>query len=208
MLIGYARVSSTEQETTLQLDALKRAGVEVVHQEKRSAGVRRPVLERLLDGLKRGDVVMVYKVDRLARSLADLLRILDRIQASGARFKSLTEAIETDTAIGVMTMHILGAVAQFERSIIRERSMAGQDAAWARGARFGRPRGLDLAEEAECLALYETGQYTLHALAEYYGCHRETVRRSIKRGRAPSLASEETKMALRARSGRYPCTAR
>jgi len=119
MLIGYARVSSTEQETTLQLDALRRAGVQVVHQEKRSAGARRPVLERMLDELQPGDVVMVYKVDRLARSMADLLRILARIQAARASFKSLTEAIQTDTAIGELMMHMLGAVAQFERSLLR-----------------------------------------------------------------------------------------
>jgi DNA invertase Pin-like site-specific DNA recombinase len=197
MLIGYARVSSTEQETTLQLDALKRAGVEVVHQEKRSAGVRRPVLERMLDGLKRGDVVFVYKVDRLARSLADLLRILARIQAAGATFKSLTEAIQTDTAIGELMMHMLGAVAQFERSLIRERSMAGQDAAYLRGAKIGRPRVMTLEQEAECVLLFRSGKYSMSALARRYGCHVSSIKRVMLRIDSPQSSAVILRMPAR-----------
>ena len=115
MLVGYARVSSTEQETSLQLDALKRAKVKRVFQEKRSAVGRRPVLEAVLSSLKPGDTLVVYKVDRLARSLRDLLRILERLDAAGAEFKSLTEPFDTTTPVGEMVVHILGAVAQFER---------------------------------------------------------------------------------------------
>lgn len=201
MLIGYARVSSTEQETTLQLDALKRAGVTTVHQEKRSAGVRRPVLERMLDGLQPGDVVMVYKVDRLARSLADLLRILARIQAVGATFKSLTEAIQTDTAIGELMMHMLGAVAQFERSLIRERSMAGQDAAYLRGAKIGRPRCMTPAQEAECVQLFKSGQWLMPALATRYGCHLSSIKRVMLRVDSPQSSAVILRMPARV-SGR------
>lgn len=200
MLIGYARVSSTEQETTLQLDALKRAGVVLVHQEKRSAGVRRPVLERMLDGLKRGDVVMVYKVDRLARSLADLLRILARIQAAGATFKSLTEAIQTDTAIGELMMHMLGAVAQFERSLIRERSMAGQDAAYLRGAKIGRPRGMTPDQEAECVRLFRSGDYSMSALALRYDCHLSSIKRVMLRVDSPQSSAVILRMPARVSS--------
>lgn len=196
MLVGYARVSSTEQETTLQLDALRRAGVEVIHQEKRSAGSRRPVLESLLDTLKPGDVLLVYKVDRLARSLADLLRILARIQAVGAAFKSLTEAIQTDTAIGELMMHMLGAVAQFERSLIRERSMAGQDAAYLRGAKIGRPRCMTLAQEAECVALVRAGESML-AMAQRYGCHLSSIKRVMLRVDSPQSSAVILRMPSR-----------
>lgn len=202
MLIGYARVSSTEQETTLQLDALKRAGVEVVHQEKRSAGARRPVLERLIEGLRPGDVVAVYKVDRLARSMADLLRILAAIQAAGASFKSLTEAIQTDTAIGELMMHMLGAVAQFERSLIRERSMAGQDAAYLRGARIGRPRGLLPEQESECVALFKSDKHSMSDLARKYGVHVSSIKRAILRVDSPQSSAVSLRMPERV--GRPP----
>lgn len=188
-MIGYARVSSTEQETTLQLDALKRAGVQVVHQEKRSAGARRPVLERMLDDLQAGDVVMVYKVDRLARSMADLLRILARIQAARASFKSLTEAIQTDTAIGELMMHMLGAVAQFERSLIRERSMAGQDAAYLRGARIGRPRAMSPEQETECVLLFRSGKWSMAALARRYDVHLSSIKRVMLRVDSPQSSA-------------------
>ena len=107
MLIGYARVSSSEQETTLQRDALRRAKVRRIVEEKRSSLKSRPALEVLLDGLRPGDVVLVYKVDRFARSLADLLRILDRIERAGAGFRSLTEPIDTGSPAGRMMMHLL-----------------------------------------------------------------------------------------------------
>jgi DNA invertase Pin-like site-specific DNA recombinase len=189
MLIGYARVSKVEQETTLQIDALKRAGAQMIVHEKRSAGKRRPVLERMLDGLKAGDVVMVYKVDRLARSMADLLRILERIRDAGAAFRSLTEAIQTDTAIGDLMMHMLGAVAQFERSLIRERSMAGQDAAFLRGSKFGRPRAMTPEQEAECVALFRTGDYSMAGLGRRYGVHLSSVKRAILRVDKPHASA-------------------
>ena len=186
MLIGYARVSSTEQETTLQRDALKRAKVRRVIEEKRSSLVVRPALEALLDELQPGDVVVVFKVDRFARSLADLLRILDRIERAGASFKSLTEPIDTGTPAGRMMMHLLGAFAEFERSMIRERSMAGQFAAAERGVRIGRPRGLTEAQEAKCYRDWTTGRYTKTDLARRYGCHLSSIKRVILRVERPT----------------------
>jgi DNA invertase Pin-like site-specific DNA recombinase len=118
-VFGYARVSTSEQETTLQLDALQRVGVHCIYQEKRSSVGRRPQLELLLSVLGTGDIVKVYKIDRFARSLIDLLSILERIEAAGASFQSLTEPIDTSTPAGRMMMHMLGAFAEFERSIIR-----------------------------------------------------------------------------------------
>jgi len=185
VLKGYARVSSTEQETTLQRDALRRAKVRNIVEEKRSSLVARPALEALLDELQPGDVVVVYKVDRFARSLADLLRILDRIERAGASFKSLTEPIDTGTPAGRMMMHLLGAFAEFERSMIRERSMAGQAAAVARGSVVGRPRGLSPQEQARVYRKWCTGRYTKTALAREYGVHLSSIKRVILRVEQP-----------------------
>jgi len=143
MLIAYARVSTLEQDTALQLDAFRRAGADRIFEDKLSAVVRRPHLEAMLYCLRKGDVVLVYKLDRLARSLADLLRVLERIKACGATIRSITEPIDTDTPIGVLMVQQLGAFAQFERSMIRERCAAGTKAAMARGVKWGRPRRLD-----------------------------------------------------------------
>jgi DNA invertase Pin-like site-specific DNA recombinase len=181
MLIGYARVSKTEQDPALQLDALKRASVRKVYAEKRSAGDHRPELERMLDELREGDTVTVYKLDRLARSMSDLVRILERIKDAGAGFRSLTESIDTGTPAGRMVMHMVGAFAEFERSIIRERSVAGQAAARERGARFGRPRALTPAQEAQVAKRYASGKYGKGELATIYGCSLSSIKRCLAR---------------------------
>lgn len=142
-MVGYARVSTVEQDTALQLDAMSRAGVSTVFQEKRSGVAARPQLELALASLVPGDVLVVYKVDRLARSLTDLLRIIDRVEAAGAAFKSLTEPIETSSPLGRMMLQILGSFAEFERSTIRQRCAAGREAARARGVHLGRPNTVD-----------------------------------------------------------------
>lgn len=151
MLIGYARVSTQQQETALQRAAFKRAGVRRVIEEKRSGGASRPVLEALIGSLRPGDVLVVYKVDRLARSPSDLLRLLERIASRGASFRSLTEPIETETSVGRLMLQLLGAFAEFERSVIRERCEAGRREAVARGVRFGRPRAFSRTELGELL---------------------------------------------------------
>ena len=143
MRYGYARVSSSTQETTLQRDALRRAGVRTVFVEQRSAVKYRPELEALVAKLKPGDEVVVYKLDRLARSVRDFIRIWERIASAGASFRSLTEPVDTTTPAGQLMLHMLAAFAQFEWSMIRERSMAGQEAARARGVQFGRPAKVD-----------------------------------------------------------------
>ena len=182
MQIGYARVSTTEQDTTLQIDALRRAGAERVLEEKRSgAGVRRLVLEQLLEQLRPGDVVMVYKLDRLARSMRDLLAILDTIAAAGASFRTLTESIDTGTPAGTMMMHMLGAMAQFERSLIAERSIAGQRAAMERGVHCGRSAVLSAKQGARARDLYSSGRYSLSELARQHGCHLSSIKRAIAR---------------------------
>lgn len=186
---GYARVSTSEQETTLQLRALRRAGVRSITQEKRSGVATRPQLEKLMSGLCPGDVLIVYKVDRLARSLIDLLGILHRIEAAGASFQSLTEPIDTSTGAGRMMMHMLGAFAEFERGLIRERTMAGQRAAKEKGVHCGRPRVLTQKEENEVLRLRAQGVYTLKTLSLIFGCSESVIKRTVYRVQNPSSSS-------------------
>lgn len=189
MIYGYARVSTSEQETTLQLDALKRMGVRRVFQEKRSGVAHRPVLGQLLSELDQGDKIYVYKIDRFARSLIDLLSILQRIESVGASFQSITEPIDTATGAGRMMMHMLGAFAEFERGMIRERCMAGQLAARERGVHCGRPRSVTSAIEADIVRMYRSGWYTLDSLAFVFDCHPSTVKRAVYRVMKPGHSS-------------------
>ena len=123
MLIGYARVSTDDQDTAAQVTALKEAGCERIFREMASGGRwDRPQLHRLLDQLRPGDVVVVWKLDRLSRSLRDVLMIMDRLGETGAGFRSLTEAIDTTTPAGRMMMQMVGAFAEFERAMLRERT--------------------------------------------------------------------------------------
>lgn len=180
MLIGYARVSTEDQNTDMQIRALQKAGAVEIVQEKTSAVSRRPELHKLLDRLTCGDTLVVYKLDRIARSLKDLLRIMETLERTGAGFNSLTETIDTTTPAGRLMLQMLGAFAEFERSLIRERTIAGQVAAIARGAFPGRPRKFDLATEAEIFALSQQG-FTKSELARRYHCTEYTIRMIIDR---------------------------
>lgn len=191
MLIGYARVSTRDQETHLQLDALHRAGVTKIYQEKTSSVSARPELQRCLASLQAGDTLVVYKMDRIARSLLDLLMILDRIKASQAAVRSLTEPLDTTGPLGVFMVQILGAVAQLERGIIRERTVAGQVAAIKRGRVFGRPKKLDDEQEAQVLSMLAEG-WTKSATARHFDVSVIVVRR---------IADEA---AGKKNTGRYP----
>ena len=158
MIYGYARVSTTDQETSLQIDALKRACVDEIFQEKTSSIGARPELRKLLLKLKKDDLLIVYKLDRLARSLKDLLSILEQIEQSGCAFKSLTEPIDTVTPAGKLMLNILGSVAEFERSLIRERSIAGQISAIKKGRWPGRPKKLTPDQELELFDRWAHGE--------------------------------------------------
>ncbi len=134
MLIGYARVSTDEQDTAAQVAALKAAGCERIYREKASGGRwDRPELHRLLDQLRNGDVLAVWKLDRLSRSLRDVLTIMEKLGEAKAGFRSLTEAIDTTTPAGRMMMQMVGAFAEFERSMLKERTKARLDAAREEG---------------------------------------------------------------------------
>jgi len=189
MIYGYARVSTSEQETTLQIDALKRAGVRKIFQEKRSGVASRPVLADLLGRLTPADTIKVYKIDRFARSLIDLLSILQKIETAKASFQSLTEPIDTRSGAGRMMMHMLGAFAEFERGIIRERTMAGQLAARERGIHCGRPRSLTKIQESDVVKMYASGWYTLETLAYAFDCHPSVIKRAVYRINKPGHSS-------------------
>lgn len=143
MLVGYARVSTDDQNTDLQIDALKQAGCEKIFVEKASGAQReRPELKNALEYMREGDCLIVWKLDRLARSLKQLIETIEVLEGSGRGFKSITESIDTTTAGGKLIFHIFGALAEFERSMIKERTKAGLKAAKARGKIGGRPKAL------------------------------------------------------------------
>ena len=189
MLIGYARVSTQEQDTSLQIQAFKALSITTIYSENTSSVGKRPQLQIALGQLQKDDILVVYKLDRLARSLRDLLSIIDRIEAKGAHFKSLTEPVDTSTAAGRMMMQMLGAFAEFERSLIRERSIAGQNAARLHGRLPGRRRSLNPFDEAECVNLYLTGWYTMDLIADMFNISNSAVKRAIYRITKPQHTS-------------------
>src|SRR5580693_2213498 len=159
MLIGYARVSTSEQETAAQVTALKAAGCERIFREKGSGGRwDRPELHRLLDNLRKGDVLVVWKLDRLSRSLRDVLTIMERLGEAKAGFRSLTEAIDTTTAAGRMMMQMVGAFAEFERAMLRERTKLGLARARAAGRKGGAQSKLSPAGQKEAISMVNAGK--------------------------------------------------
>jgi len=179
MKIGYARVSTQDQELGLQLDALKQADCEKIYQEKVSGATRaRPQLDALLDQLRKGDVVIVWKLDRLARSLKDLVALVNQIQEKGASFHSVNDQIDTNSAHGKFTFHIFAALAEFERDIISERTKAGLASARARGRVGGRPKGLSKkAQHKAMLAerLYLEGKLSISGICEQLSISKGTL---------------------------------
>jgi DNA invertase Pin-like site-specific DNA recombinase len=141
MKLGYARVSTDDQNLALQLDALKRAGCERIYRDEGVSGsqINRPALDQLLRELMPGDTLITWKLDRLGRSLRHLITIVAELDARDICFSSLSEAIDTKTASGRLLFHVLGALAEFERALISERTRAGMAAAKLRGIRIGRP---------------------------------------------------------------------
>src|SRR5829696_3109181 len=179
MDIGYARVSTGEQTLDLQLDALKSAGCGKVYTETASgAKADRPVLEDVLSYLRKGDTLVVWRLDRLGRSLQHLIEVVAQLAARGIGFKSLTEQIDTTTSGGKHIFHVFGALAEFERDLIRERTQAGLAAARARGRQGGRPKALGTpAKVALAQALYEGGQTDISTICRTLGISRATLYR-------------------------------
>jgi DNA invertase Pin-like site-specific DNA recombinase len=186
MLIGYARVSTNDQETATQVAALKAAGCERIYREKASGGRwDRPELHRLLDQLRKSDVLVVWKLDRLSRSLRDVLTIMEQLSEAGAGFRSLTEAIDTTTPAGRMMMQMVGAFAEFERAMLRERTKAGLDSARQEGRIGGRRPKLSPQQQAEIRKMVSKGHKTAADAARLFRIHPATVCRLLARPPAP-----------------------
>ena len=187
MLVGYARVSTQDQKPELQLDALRKAGCERIFSDKASGAQRdRPELSAALSYMRdgAGDVLVVWKLDRLARSLKQLIETVEDLGTRGIGFRSLTEAIDTTSAGGRLTFHIFGAMAEFERSIIRERTRAGLDAARARGRKGGRPPALSKKDVAAARAMLSDPDITMEDVAARMKVAPSTLYRHLPGGRS------------------------
>ncbi|SDJ49969.1 recombinase family protein [Salipiger marinus] len=185
MLVGYARVSTQDQNPNLQSDALKAAGCEKIFVEKASGAQReRPDLTAALSYMREGDSLVVWKLDRLARSLPQLIETVARLEAQGIGFRSLTEAIDTTTAGGKLVFHIFGALAEFERSVIRERTRAGLKAARDRGRTGGRPPALSPADLAAAKAMLGDPAITVDEVAKRLKVSPATLYRHLPGGRS------------------------
>jgi DNA invertase Pin-like site-specific DNA recombinase len=178
MRIGYARVSTQDQKLELQLKALKNAGCQRIFREKISGASRsRPEFERMLDQVRAGDTVVVWKLDRLARSTRDLLNTMETLGDTGAKFQSLSEPwANTTTHAGKMIMTVFAGIAEFERDLIRERTGAGREAAKRRGVQFGRPRKLNPNQIQLALQLFSEGK-AVRDIARTFGVHEATIYR-------------------------------
>ncbi len=192
MLIGYARVSKgDEQSNKAQARALSNAGCARVFEEKASGGRwDRPELHRMLDQLREGDTVVVWKLDRLSRSLKDVLHLMDRIAVAGAGFRSLTEAIDTTTPAGRMMMQMVGSFAEFERAMIRERTSAGLAQARAEGRVGGRRRKLDPHKRREIAESVLSGRKSGADMARLYDISQPTVCRIVAEHRENSKTND------------------
>src|SRR6266851_7093080 len=180
MLIGYARVSSNDQDTAAQVAALKAAKCERIYREQASGGRwDRPELQRVLDQIRKGDVLVVWKLDRLSRSLRDVLIIMERLAEAKAGFRSLTEAIDTTTPAGRMMMQMVGSFAEFERAMLRERTKAGLEAARRDGRIGGRRPKLTAQQQAEIIRMVFRNDKTAADAARLFSVHPATVSRLL-----------------------------
>ena len=173
--IGYARISTCEQNFNLQIDALKNEGCENIFKDIISgAKDDRPGLEDLIHYIRPGDTLVVWRLDRLGRTMKFLINFINDLEKKGIHFKSITEGIDTDTISGKLTYHLFGALAEFERNVIRERSIAGQTAARARGVFGGRPTKLDTAKQKVAFQLYESKTTSGKQISSFVGISKPT----------------------------------
>jgi len=187
MLIGYARVSTQEQNLELQINALQAAGCKKIFTEKASGAQRdRPELKAALEYMRANedDTLVVWKLDRLARSLRQLIDTIEELEKKGIGFKSLTENIDTTTSGGRLVFHIFGALAEFERILIKERTMAGLKAAKAMGKKGGRPQALEAEDLRDAKALLRNKKITVKEVAKRLNVDPSTLYRYLPGGRS------------------------
>lgn len=188
MLVGYARVSTFDQNLDMQKDALSKAGCEKIFTDQVSGvASERPGMERAFEYLRDGDTFVVWRLDRLGRSLRHLIEMISYLEERKVGFRSLQEAVDTTTSGGKLVFHIFGALAEFERNLISERTTAGLAAAKARGRLGGRPRTLDEKKIKVALKLYEERQHTVQEICRIMGISKPTFYNYVHR---PSLKNK------------------
>ncbi len=187
MLIGYARVSTHNQNLDLQLDALRKAGCDAryIYTDTISgAKTERKGLEEALDHLRAGDTLVVWRLDRLGRTLKQLIELINDLNSREVGFRSLQENIDTTTSGGKLVFHIFGSLAEFEREVIRERTRAGLQAARARGRLGGRPKALNPKQVALARSLYDSHEHSIQDICETLGVSRGTLYKYVKKERS------------------------
>ncbi|KQY60802.1 hypothetical protein ASD11_12245 [Aeromicrobium sp. Root495] len=188
-MVGYARVSTHDQNLGLQLDALNEIGSIKIFEEKASgAKTDRPQLGAALDYVRKGDVLVVWRLDRLGRSLADLVRIVSELEARGVGFRSIHESIDTTSSTGKLIFHIFASLAEFERDLIIDRTKAGLAAARERGAKPGRKPSLSSDQIEVVQHLHREGKQ-IKSIAEMFGVSRPTIYRVLESAAQSSVAS-------------------
>lgn len=182
--IGYARVSTDDQNLSLQVDALKAAGCELIFSDEGVSGLKHPGQRKgfaqLLNEIQPGDTFVVWKLDRVGRSVGALKALVERFEGQKIHFNSLTDAIDTSTAGGRLFFHIMGAIAEFERDLNQERTIAGLEAAKRRGKRLGRPPALTLEQVTHANREIDSGRETIGGMASILGVDRKTLRRALQ----------------------------
>lgn len=189
MNIGYARVSKIdEQDTAAQVSELKKAGCTKIFQESMSGGSHKPKLQEAISQLREGDVLVVWKLDRLSRSLKDMLFSLEKITAAKAGFRSITENVDTTTAAGRMLASMLGAFAEFEKSMVRERTLIGLAEARAQGRKGGRRHILSAHQRQEAVRQVVNGEKTQSQIARMHRVNRSVISRLVSEARVQEVA--------------------
>ena len=188
MLIGYARVSTGDQSLTLQIDALEEAGCERVFQDQVSGIANtRPNLNQAINFARPGDTLVVWRLDRLSRSLRDLIETVTLLESRGVQLKSLHESIDTASSSGKLIFHLFGALAEFERNLIKERTLAGLQAARARGRKGGRPPSLDVKKRKLAVKLYNDKNYSVNQVCQVMGISKPTLYKYVKTANSKQL---------------------
>lgn len=183
MIVGYARVSTTEQKLDLQIHALMSAGCAEIFTDHGMSGAthHRPGLVKAINQLKPGDKLVVWRLDRLGRSLGNLVLLMKELGDHGAGFHSLTENIDTGSSAGRLVFHFMAALAEFERSLISDRTRAGMEAARAMGKKLGRRPSLTSQQCDEAFQLIDTQDWTMHKMATHFGVHPRTLQRLMRK---------------------------
>ena len=181
MLIGYARVSTDDQDLSLQRDALSQAGCDQFFEDQLSgAKAARPGLQEALKYTRSGDTLVVWRLDRLSRSLKDLIDMVTRLESHGVGLKSLHETIDTTSSSGKLIFHVFGALAEFERKLIRERTQAHLKAARVLGRKGGRPKSLSKEKQFLAVKLYDEKKHTVNQICEMMGISKPTIYKYIR----------------------------